>query len=110
MHSLSQRQEMLKLALLGWFVVVGIGGKHGVDAADRTQPLSMTHERARGVVSASGPHRYSTRRRIGHDADREQPLVFVQRGRLASRTASHNEVDAGFDLPVHKRSQRRLID
>ena len=109
-NGFSEGQKVLELALLGGLVVVGIGGEHGVDAAHLAEAAGEAQQRARGVVGAAGPHRHTAGRGLGYDAQRQQPFLFVQRGRLACGPAGHQKVDAGVDLPVHQRPERRFID
>ena len=73
------------------------------------QQRGLPQQRARRVVRAPGPHRDAPRRRLDHEAHGVQPLVLVQRGRLARRPAGHQKVDSRLDLPVHQRPQRRLV-
>ena len=109
-HGICQGQEMLKLAFLIGFVVVGIRRKDRIDALYIPEQHCLTEQSPRGVMRASGPHWHSPCRSIHHDADRIQPFVFVQRCRLARRSAGHQKVNARVDLPAHQRPQSLLVD
>ena len=110
MNHLGQGQEVPVLAFLSGLVVVGIGGEDAMDAADLAEPLGEPQQGPGRIVCAARPYRDSSRSCIDDDLDRLEPLIFVERCRFAGRTASHQKVDTGADLPIDECAQSRLID
>ena len=109
-HRLRQCQKVLKLSLLRRLVVVGVGRKHRAQTVYLLEFTGQVQQRASRVVGTSGPHRHSPASRLNNNADCPQPLFFVQRGRLAGRSAGHEKVDSRGNLPIHQRLERLFVN
>ena len=76
-------EEVLKLALLRWLIVIGICRQDGAEALDPLQKAGLSDQRFGAIVRAAAPDWDAPGSRLDDDANGVEPLVFFESGGLA---------------------------
>src|ERR1700741_4755496 len=99
---------MVAQTVLGRLVVIR---RYGEDAADSNSPkLAGQHDDLGGVVPAGpGQNWHLALRGSHHNLHHPQVFLARQRRTLSRRAARNKEVHSGFDLALHEKPQRRLV-